>query len=277
VDNNSAYNKVIWEKPMVMDIDSFRIYREVLSSFVHIGSVAYDSLSEYHDTTYLPLADPNTTNFRYKISVVDTCGNESVLSNHHRTIFLQANQGIGGVVNLNWVPYEGATVDFYRILRDTTGTGVYTAIDSVPGTNTVYTDNAPPVVTTNVDYVLELNWAVSCTPTRATVNTSRSNIKHVGLILLGLAEQNLMNANINVYPNPATDQISIEYPGGFKKYQLMLYDALGQLVISKELKGSATNQGNNIEVMNIEGLPKGVYIVSLMTEYGSTYRRIVIQ
>src|SRR3546814_20220054 len=36
-----------WEKPVAMDIDSFRIYREVLSSFVQIGAVHYDSLSSY--------------------------------------------------------------------------------------------------------------------------------------------------------------------------------------------------------------------------------------
>ncbi len=140
VDNVSLYNKVIWEKPITTAIDSFRIYREITTSFVHIASVAYDSLSEYVDDTFAPVADPNTTNFRYKISVVDTCGNEGALSNYHRTIFLQANQGVGNVINLNWVPYEGATVTYYYILRDTLGSGVFEVIDSVPGSNTVYTD-----------------------------------------------------------------------------------------------------------------------------------------
>jgi hypothetical protein len=277
VDDNSSFNKVIWEKPIAMDIDSFRIYREVLSTFVHIASVPYDSLSEYHDSTYLPAADPNTTNFRYKISVIDTCGNESAMSNHHRTIFLQANQGVGGVVNLNWVPYEGATVDFYRILRDTTGTGVYTAIDSVPGSNTVYTDLSPPVVTTDVDYVLELNWSTTCTPTRATVNTSRSNIKHMSLVMIGVAEQELMNSSINVYPNPASDMITVEYPAGFSSYQLQLFDALGQLVSTEQLKDNTNGVGMNSHQMDVSSLPKGMYIVSLLTEYGSTYKRIVVQ
>lgn len=275
VDTSSTYNVITWEKPIATDIDSFRIYREVLASFVHIASVDYDSLSEYTDNTFLPAADPNTTNFRYKISVLDTCGNESTLSAHHRTIFLQANQGVGGVVNLNWVPYEGATVLFYRILRDTVGTGAFVAIDSVPGSNTVYTDLAPPVVSTNVRYLLESNWGVTCTPTRATVNTTRSNIKHVGLTT-GI-EQEIMNTSINVYPNPADEMVTIEYPSGFKMYQLQLFDALGQMVINEQLGANHNGTGNLTHTINVSALPKGMYIVNVQTEYGSSFKRLIIQ
>jgi hypothetical protein len=277
VDNNSIYNTITWEKPVSSDIDSFRIYREVLSSFVHIGSVSYDSLSEYVDNTYLPIADPNTTNFRYKISVIDTCGNESALSDHHRTIFLQANQGVGGVVNLNWVPYEGATVDFYRILRDTLGLGNFVAIDSVPGSNTVYTDLAPPVISTSLDYLLESNWSMTCTATRATVNTTRSNIKHVSIVTTGNIEQTILNASINVYPNPADNNITVEYPAGFKKYQLQLFDALGQIVINEELKDDGSYNGTLSHQVDVSNLTKGIYIVSIQTEYGSTFKRLIIQ
>jgi hypothetical protein len=276
VDNNSNYNTVTWEKPMASDIDSFRIYREVLASFVNIGAVHYDSLSSYVDSIYLPGADPNTTNFRYKISVIDTCGNESMLSNHHRTIFLQANQGVGGVVNLNWVPYEGATVDFYRILRDTLGSGPFVAIDSVPGSNTVFTDLTPPMGAVNVRYLLESNWSTVCTPTRATVNTTRSNIKHVAMITTDI-EQTIMNTVINVYPNPADEMITVEYPGGFKKYSLQVFDAIGQLVINEQLSDDSAGTGLLTRQLDVSILTKGVYIVNLQTESGSTFRRLVIQ
>jgi hypothetical protein len=277
VNDNSVYNTITWEKIPSMDVDSFRIYREVLSSFVHIGSVAYDSLSSYVDSVYLPVADPNTTNFRYKISAVDTCGNESALSNLHRTIFLQANQGVGGVVNLNWVPYEGATVDFYRILRDTLGSGVFVAIDSVPGSNTVFTDLAPPTSSITVRYLLESNWSVTCTPTRATVNTSRSNIKQVALVITGDVEQAIMNNNINVYPNPADDMITVEYPAGFKKYSLQLFNSLGQMVINENLNDDGSGNTTLSHQLDISSLTKGVYMVNVQTEYGSTFRRLVIQ
>lgn len=277
VDNTSSYNKIVWEKPATMDIDSFRIYREITSSFVHIASVHYDSLSEYNDSVFVPAADPNTTNFRYKISVIDTCGNESMLSTHHRTIFLQANQGVGGVINLNWVPYEGATVSFYRILRDTIGAGAYVAIDSVPGSNTVYTDNSPPSSTSYVDYMLESNWTTTCTPTRATVNTTRSNIKHVSFSVSGVAEQAILNNAINVYPNPASNELTLEYPSGFKTYNLYMFDALGQIVYNTELADTGTTTGTLQHKMDVSTYTKGIYIISLQTEYGTTFKRLVIQ
>lgn len=277
VDNNSQFNKVMWEKPVTMEIDSFRIYREITSSFVHIASVPYDSLSEYIDSTYLPVADPNTTNFRYKIAAVDTCGNVGPLSNYHRTIFLQANQGVGNVINLNWVPYEGATVTYYRILRDTLGTGVFEVIDSVPGANTVYTDLTPPLSQSSVTYVLESNWATSCTPTRATINTTRSNIKSAAFVTIGIVENTILNEQVVIYPNPATEQLTIQYPLGFKVYNLMIFDAVGQMVHNEQLNGDGINGGTSTKLIDVGSFAKGVYIVSLQTEYGSTYKRLVIQ
>ncbi|MGQ0828457.1 MAG: LamG-like jellyroll fold domain-containing protein [Bacteroidota bacterium] len=276
VDNNSNYNRIYWEKPALTDVDSFRIYREITTSFVHIASVHYDSLSEYVDSVYLPAADPNTTNFRYKISIVDTCGNESVLSTHHRTLFLQANQGVGGVINLNWVAYEGATVTMYRILRDSTGTGVFEAIDSVPAANTLYTDNNPPL-TANVSYLLESIWATACTPTRGTIVTTRSNIKSVAAISTVLKDKEILNREIQIYPNPATEMITVQYPAGFKMYQLQVFDALGQLVYNEELSADGVSNGVIIKQMDVRTFRKGIYFINMQTEYGSAFKRIVIQ
>ncbi|MBL7883348.1 MAG: VCBS repeat-containing protein [Bacteroidia bacterium] len=276
VDDASQYNKIIWEKPLTTEIDSFRIYREITSSFVHIASVPYSSLSEYVDDTFAPLADPNTTNFRYKISAVDTCGNEGLLSDFHRTIFLQANQGVGNVVNLNWVPYEGATVTYYYILRDSTGSGVFEVIDSVPGANTVYTDLNPPITQSNISYVLECNWSVSCNSTRATINTTRSNIKSAAFIVTGI-EATILNNEVIVYPNPASDAITLQYPLGFRKYNLVIYDALGKQVYSEQLSADGINGGNATTQISVSDFAKGMYIVSLQTEYGSTFKRLIIQ
>lgn len=277
VDNVSLYNKVIWEKPVTTAIDSFRIYREITTSFIHIASVAYDSLSEYVDDTFAPVADPNTTNFRYKISVVDTCGNEGALSNYHRTIFLQANQGVGNVINLNWVPYEGATVTYYYILRDTLGSGVFEVIDSVPGSNTVYTDLNPPLTQTNVTYVLESNWATSCNSTRATINTTRSNIKSASFTTIGIVEATILENEVIVYPNPASSSLTVQYPLGFEKYNLMIFDAVGQVVFSEQLNDASGATGTSNKQIDVSAFAKGMYILSVQTEYGSTYKRIVIQ
>ncbi len=276
VDDASQYNKVIWEKGSLTDVDSFRIYREVLSSFVHIGSVHRDSLSEYVDSVYLPAANPNTTNFRYKISILDTCGNESLLSTHHRTIFLQANQGVGGVVNLNWVPYEGEQVDFYRILCDSTGSGVFEAIDSVPGSNTVYTDLSPPL-TGSISYLLESIWSVSCSPSRAGIITTRSNIKHAGSISTQAKEKEIISTDFVLYPNPAANEVTMQYSSAVISGSIQVYDALGQLMYSLPVQSSDASNGVFIKKLDISSYPKGIYIVNLHTENGNTFKRLVIQ
>ncbi len=119
VDSDSKSNSISWEKPSPAGIDSFRISREGTNGFVPVVTLAYAAFSEYSDT----LANPNLTSYKYTLSVIDTCGNESPLSDAHRTLFLQANRGVGSVVNLNWTPYEGRTISYYRIMRDDAGTG----------------------------------------------------------------------------------------------------------------------------------------------------------
>ncbi len=175
VDSTSSHNLLSWEKPATTGIDSFKVYRLIAGSgYTWIGSVAYDSLSQFVDTTNG--INPNTTSYRYKISTLDTCGNESVPSAFHETIHLTSSQGAGSEINLVWDNYVG-DVDtfFYRILRDTSGVGNWEVIDSVPETNFTYTDQNPIPNITNV-YMIEVVPPYSCTSTKAVnYSSSRSN------------------------------------------------------------------------------------------------------
>ena len=62
--------------------------------------------------------------------------------------------------------------------------------------------------------------------------------------------------NINIYPNPATNFITIE--GLEENASLEIYDLRGQLVINKEIN-------NSLERLNIQNLSKGIYTLSLKT------------
>ena len=71
VDSSSTRNIVVWEKPVTTGLDSFRIYREIAGlGYSHVGSVDYNSLSEFVDSTNG--VNPVLTSYRYKISVVDS-------------------------------------------------------------------------------------------------------------------------------------------------------------------------------------------------------------
>ena len=173
VDSSSTKNVVVWEKPSIIGIDSFRVYREITGTYVYIGSVHYDSLSTYTDNS--AGINPNTTSYRYKISSLDTCGYESDLGAFHETIHLTTSAGTGNDINLVWDDYEGIIITKYYILRDSTGIGNYEIIDSVGSTNFTYTDQSPPNVT-NIDYVIEIVPPSVCVATKASnYSSSRSN------------------------------------------------------------------------------------------------------
>lgn len=171
VDSTSTKNLVVWEKPVSSNIDSFRVYRDVVGNYTYLGSVGYNELSKFTDNTLG--VNPQITSYKYKISSVDTCGHESPLGVFHKTIHLQTNG-----TNLTWDNYSGFNSSFfYRILRDTTGTGNLIVVDSVTNSNFTWTDLNPPVVS-SAAYVIEVVHPTGgCTVTKAVENhnSSRSN------------------------------------------------------------------------------------------------------
>ncbi|MFL5753337.1 MAG: PKD domain-containing protein, partial [Bacteroidia bacterium] len=98
VDSLSGTNLVIWDKPVSTAIDSFIIYREgiVANQFNRLASQPYSAFSTYQDAA----SNPQQQSYRYKISIKDTCGVETLLSAYHKTIHLTINAGAGSTWNL---------------------------------------------------------------------------------------------------------------------------------------------------------------------------------
>jgi len=264
VDTASTHNIIIWEKQTTNLIDSFCIYRETSSNvYTKIASVPYDSLSEYHDYD----ANPNVTSYRYKLSTIDTCGVESDLSLYHSTIHLQ-NLSNG---NFQWTFYqiEGQLnpILSFNFYRDNLSNNNFFPIGNIPGTNSTYTDltyNSFP----DANYVVDANWSIACTPSRAAINTTRSNIKKDKTgIFIGIDEAELKNALL-IYPNPANGWLNITTKSS-QLTAVALVNALGQTVwFEKESKSTFQ--------VNTQSLPKGVYAVIAETDKGKVTIRIVL-
>ncbi|MFT7614711.1 MAG: hypothetical protein ACI9J3_003694 [Parvicellaceae bacterium] len=255
VDSNNL-NQINWTKPVVGNVEGYNIYRNIAGTYVQIGYNDYDSLSYFTDNTFG--VDPGITSYRYKVSVVDTCGNESDLGGFHETIHLTANVGTSGEVNLIWDNYEGFAFGFYRILRDSTGTNNWEAIDSVPFSNFTFTDNDVPTI--GADYIIEVVTPSLCDATKAIgdFNSSRSNRKS------NVAGPNWINETEvirDVYPNPFSDQIKVEIQGDIIE-SVRLIDIQGRIVIVE----SAIN--NSSYVVNANTAVTGTYILQVKTKYG---------
>ena len=122
--------------------------------------------------------------------------------------------------------------------------------------------NAPAFGNTAIGYangVLEsTNNAVH--QTSFTVQTGKSGFELSGTmdfsyVTVGINEQNKNKAPLKVYPNPANDILFVECE---EFSTIKMYDMMGKEILSQ--------QGNGKTAVNINHLPKGVYIINVFSE-----------
>ena len=78
----------------------------------------------------------------------------------------------------------------------------------------------------------------------------------------------LKSSQISIYPDPATDKITIETSATQGQSQLSVMNLNGQEVITRQLTQSKTQ-------LDISGLPGGVYFVRLINERTIVIRKFV--
>jgi subtilisin family serine protease len=99
-----------------------------------------------------------------------------------------------------------------------------------------------------------------CTDTRPLTDTTTS------------IDEDLLQYGLNVYPNPTTDEFTIEYHSGSEKTKLTVTDYIGRVVYIKE------NMPKNTyikEIVNLSNQAKGVYFVNIETKSSSVSRKIL--
>lgn len=96
----------------------------------------------------------------------------------------------------------------------------------------------------------------------ATLNDPEQNYVAIDLTS---TEENL-EASLKLYPNPSNGRITIEQDGVQK---VMVYNALGQVLLSKEANGDALQ-------LDLSRLKDGLYWVRVMTQKGTVVRAFVI-
>ncbi|MCF8424719.1 MAG: T9SS type A sorting domain-containing protein [Bacteroidia bacterium] len=271
VDTITGTNLVVWEKPATANgIQSYNIYREgsALGVYNLVHTQPFSALSQYTD----PTANPAVRGWRYKITYLDSCGNETDLSIHHKTIHLAVNQGIGNTVNLAWDQYEGFAYQTFYILRKHASTG-WVQIDALPSNLYSYTDLNPPL-SGALRYMIEVapTSGFSCNSTAkditSTVNTTRSNAKDkTSLTPTDIKESVLFE--VNLFPNPAKDVLHIS-----TRNQLItsvkVYDITARLLSQVSLQ----NNDNKIDI-SIKDFASGIYLAEIQTAKGIVRKQFV--
>jgi PKD repeat protein len=281
VDDGSINNMIYWDKTMYTNVDSFIVYREVSSNqYVRIGAQVYDSLSVFTDTTRSvgpANGDPNAGTYRYKLQLVDACGNYSLMSLWHNTVYM-VDAGGG---QFTWNSYgveggnSGALVNNYNLICDTANLNQWFNVSTVAGTQQTAAD---PDFTShdmapNAVWRVKTDWSVSCDPTRAAILTSRSNKKHSNFVVNGISSLLSDDLGMKIYPNPAKDNLTIEFAPLEKNAKLKLINMLGQTVYNEVIIASAVKTVKQVDTGN---LSKGVYYVVLETATKTMTKKLVI-
>jgi len=259
VDTASGDNLVVWERTPDKGTEYYKIYRGPDGNELYLDSVDYHKATICQD---IGTWDDGIS-YRYKITVVDTCGNESFYSSSHKTMHLTASVGVAGEVNLSWNHYEGFPVAWYYIYRgiDSTQLHLYDSIQYDP-TTTAKTDYNPPVgvayyrigVKAPKTYVISDLTKAGTGP----YSHSMSNIEDNRLQGTGIKNINSKPGTIMVYPNPFTDKTTIRFHNSNNAvYQLKVRDLSGKLVRQPE-----TVTGSEIELSG-RNLSPGCYFIEI--------------
>ncbi|RRJ91473.1 T9SS C-terminal target domain-containing protein [Flavobacterium macacae] len=87
---------------------------------------------------------------------------------------------------------------------------------------------------------------------------------------LGTPEYNV--GQMVLYPNPAVTHVFIKIPfaSSLKYCKLEVFDSSGRILLQKTLK-------DEVEKVDVDNLPNGVYIFTITSEYGSNSKKIIKQ
>jgi len=83
------------------------------------------------------------------------------------------------------------------------------------------------------------------------------------------------NSDIEIYPNPASNYLTIELPGQTQSStSIKIYTSIGKLVFSASIPANSTNGSRNINTSNFS---EGLYTLAIQDENGRNTEKLIIQ
>ncbi len=213
-------NKVMWEGTADVGTAKYWIYREVVTNVYNwIGEVTYGSPTFFIDNA----SNPESHSDRYKITVLDTCNNESAKSAYHNTMNLVVSV-FGSTMGLVWTPYQtedgSYTPDQYYIYKGPTPQTM-TLLTTVTGSQNTYNDVN----------VFDLQYYMIGAHRDCNTDPAYSNKRDNGLV--GINSTSL-TGTILISPNPMTNTATVTIPnfisGSCSYFEIRISDFTGKVV-----------------------------------------------
>ncbi len=245
VDSLTGRNQIIWNKHnAAFSKTLFRLERETgINQFTLVADIPYDSLSAYIDT----VANPMVNSSRYRLTLLDSCGNISAASTVNETVHLSQNVGIGGEVNLIWNAYAGNSYSQVVAQRSVNG-GAWTDLSVLSGNVVSYSDLTPPTGTLNYQIAVLLD--STCTPTRSVFSVYSNR---VALVTTGISETT-GTGQMLVLPNPVSSVLRIQLPETIRTGSIIITDLTGRTIRTLPVNALQLTE-------DVTALAGGVYII----------------
>lgn len=258
VDEETGKTLVTWKKTPGEGTEFYRIYKGPANNEEALATLLYEDLPVHIDAT----SDPATKAERYKITAIDTCGNESDYSIAHATILMELHNLADTIVKLTWSEYLGFLFDYYYIMKGPDLAGMQ-VIDSVPVGTTEYIDSTS---TYGDKYRVEVDKGEVYNPGGKKANSgpfsrSLSNLednRQQAPTMIG----NYKDVDISVYPNPFNDFARVQMNAQVNEMaNIKIFNSLGQQIFSRQV--------------DPDHLEKGVYLQNL--DFGQQYGVFLLQ
>ncbi len=273
VDSATAtYISVVWNKPVATDIDSFYIYRADTApwNYIKVAAIDFADSSVYDDIA----VNVNTSWYKYKISAVDFSGIEGPQSVAANSCWLDVVPNMGsGYYTCSWNSYVNTMNPPFMVkcMWDSLGG---TAMNQVGGNMITFNswNHTGYSQANSSTYRLEVEVNNSCSPSRAIINTSRSNLKNVAnpALLIETAEQ--AADLVRAFPNPANGSLNLEWNAAMNVEQVYVTDLVGKIVFTFAPTADQLKQ-----VIDLNTIENGIYFVNFQSAKGVVSKRIVKQ
>jgi len=233
-------------------------------------------------TYYLPTTTSNSGSATLTVTVSGggcPTGSPSNIATETITSYPSTLSAPYGV--LDYILY-GSTCYYNASLDPVTGAQYYEWSPNSSFSPPLYCGNTTGPETTNEPFYSQTNYHVYvrvtnlCTTSAYTEFTKETPKAPGNCAQINLAEDKVQSSGeYKVYPNPATNQLTIEYPATPTNSVLSfnLFDMLGQKVISWNLPSSRNSASEDIS-----SLPSGIYVYSITSGNTSIIReKLIIQ
>ena len=242
---NDNYNHISWDA--TEPVQHYNVYRENFRTgeFEYAARIAYGEGNTWTDSLSEPMMRP----YRYRLTLLDSCYNESPYAADHQSIHLTKLRDMEeNVVKLAWTAYEGKEVLRYYILRGTDKLSLQ-PIDTVDATVLNYEDHFPDGV--KMYYRIAAELADACGTEMVPVVFSNS-LDHGSSGLPDYAWQR----HISVAPNPTTSTVKVSVEN-FTDGSIEIYDVYGRLLTSQHIVSPQM-------VVDMQPFAAGIYILRVI-------------